>query len=460
MFGKVSKEEKEALKKRMQQALEEGKFQAAKKPQSEEDEKSDTSSADEPPAKATNTAAPPPAGEGNNSHRGAVTVAEEVAEAEERKRDTHAQATETLKINIDSEFVEITNIRLFSFEELNLDLLTKCNVLSFRKNLIHELSPLPLHLARRIHELDLFDNKIRKLRDFFETALVPSEGDSDAPPTKVEGEELQKGEEATATRALVKQAVACPFSSLTKLDLSYNQIKTIAGLDSLGGTLKELYLVENKIKEIQGLDSLINLELLELGGNRIRQIGNGLRNLTMLKQLWLGKNKITSIDDSLHQLPRLELLSLQANRIIKINPGEFQENVNPNLRELYLSENGIEIIENLPVHSLKLLDFSFNPIKTVNEEVINAHNMPLLSEFWLTDAKISSWDEVKKFAVFSETLRTIYIERNPIEQDRRYRDKVYMILPFVTQIDSWPVVNKGNLEADRAIQRSNPTDLE
>ena len=41
----------------------------------------------------------------------------------------------------------------------------------------------------------------------------------------------------------------------------------------------------------------------------------------------------------------------------------------------------------------------------------------------------------------------------PIEQDKRYRDKVYLYLPFVTQIDSWPVLNKDNLEADRTIQR-------
>nr|VDZ41994.1 protein_phosphatase_type_1_regulator-like_protein/GeneDB:LmjF.05.1210 [Leishmania donovani] len=79
--------------------------------------------------------------------------------------------------------------------------------------------------------------------------------------------------------------------------------------------------------------------------------------------------------------------------------------------------------------------------------------MPELEEFWLTDGNINDWGEVKKFCGFANTLRTIYVERNPIEQDKRYRDKVYMNLPFVTQIDSWPVVNKGNLEADRLIQR-------
>ncbi|EPY23162.1 hypothetical protein STCU_02848 [Strigomonas culicis] len=150
------------------------------------------------------------------------------------------------------------------------------------------------------------------------------------------------------------------------------------------------------------------------------------------------------------------MLSLQANRITKIDPETFQEGHHPSLKELYLSENGIEVIENLPIHSLKTLDFSFNPIKNINAETVNVENLPDLEEFWLTDGKIDSWDEVQKLAPFSRTMQTVYLERNPIEQDKRYRDKIYMYLPFLVQIDSWPIVNKDNVEADRSIQRKNP----
>ncbi|GET85858.1 protein phosphatase type 1 regulator-like protein [Leishmania tarentolae] len=340
-------------------------------------------------------------------------------------------ASEQLSINAKSTDIEITNIRLFTLDELDLNQLTECKTLSLRKNLIHELSAFPQHLAGRLVELDLFDNKIRKVRDFFASAMVPD------PESGV----------------LSKKVVPHAFYSLAKLDLSYNQIRKIAGLDSLGPTLKELYLVENKIKVIEGLDSLINLELLELGGNRIREIGCGLSNLQSLQSLWLGKNKIHSIGDSLHNLRELRKLSLQANRLTSITEEAFKEGCNPYLTELYLSENGISAIENLPLHSLHLLDFSFNPISAINEGVINPTNMPELEEFWLTDGNINDWNEIKKFCGFASTLRTIYVERNPIEQDKRYRDKVYMSLPFVTQIDSWPVLNKGNLEADRLIQR-------
>lgn len=341
-------------------------------------------------------------------------------------------------VNSASETVEITNIRLFSIDELDLNSLTQCVSLSLRKNLIHQLSPFPLHLANRLTELDLFDNKIKKLKDFFTSATVPS-------PTPTEGAQL------------TKQSFPNPFCSLTKLDLSYNQFKKIEGLDALGPTLKELYLVENKIKEIHGLDALIHLELLELGGNRIREIGDGLRRLVELKQLWLGKNKIKRIGTSLDELRNLELLSLQANDLETVDPECFKEGSHSLLRELYLSENRLQRIENLPIHSLEVLDFSFNPIASINADVINVANLPRLREFWLTDGKIDKWEEVSKLASFSETLRTAYLERNPIEQDKRYRDKVYLHLPFLTQIDSWEVVNKGNLEADRKIERKKET---
>lgn len=399
MFGKVDEEKKAALRAKMLKAISE-QSTVTKRPESDRDseEEGDAAQDDEKAQK---------------------------NEGEARR------AGEQLKIHAKSESVEISNIRLFDMSDLELDLLTECKVLSLRKNLIHELVPLPLHLANRLVELDFFDNKIKKLRDFFVSAMV-TEGESGL---------------------LVKQSFPNPFSSLTKLDLSYNQLQKIHGLEVLGPTLKELYLVENKIKVVEGLDSLVNLEVLELGGNRIREIGTGLESLTKLRQLWLGKNKIGEIGTALQKLSSVELISLQANRIIEISAENFKEGCNPHLAELYLSENGISVVQNLPIHSLKLIDFSFNPIATINDSVINAVNMPLLGEFWLTDGKIDKWDEVKKFECFSKTLRTIYVERNPIEQDKRYRDKVYMFLPFVTQIDSWPVVNKENLEADRSIQR-------
>lgn len=53
------------------------------------------------------------------------------------------------------------------------------------------------------------------------------------------------------------------------LDVSFNNVRSIKGLDTLV-KLEKLYLINNKIKKIENLDLLINLTELELGDNRIR----------------------------------------------------------------------------------------------------------------------------------------------------------------------------------------------
>ncbi|RNF13534.1 protein phosphatase 1, regulatory subunit [Trypanosoma conorhini] len=84
------------------------------------------------------------------------------------RRGSSAVAETILNIDTTSEIIEVNNIRLFSLDELELDKLTNCVSLSLRKNLIHELTPFPEELAARLEELDLFDNKVRKVRNFFQ----------------------------------------------------------------------------------------------------------------------------------------------------------------------------------------------------------------------------------------------------------------------------------------------------
>lgn len=53
------------------------------------------------------------------------------------------------------------------------------------------------------------------------------------------------------------------------LDLSFNRIRKIEGLDALV-KLRKLFLVSNKISKIENVSHLKELEMLELGDNRIR----------------------------------------------------------------------------------------------------------------------------------------------------------------------------------------------
>ena len=56
----------------------------------------------------------------------------------------------------------------------------------------------------------------------------------------------------------------------------------------------------------------------------------------------------------------------------------------------------------------------------------------------MNDCKVSNWKEVDVLTPIS-TLRTVYLERNPIYADTMYRKKIMMTLPQVTQIDAIPV---------------------
>lgn len=73
---------------------------------------------------------------------------------------------------------------------------------------------------------------------------------------------------------------------------------------------------------------------------------------------------------------KLECLSLQSNRIVKL------ENLDKlvNLTELYISENGIERIENLAENkALETLDLAKNRVKVLE----NLDHLACLEELWV-----------------------------------------------------------------------------
>ena len=338
------------------------------------------------------------------------------ASNDDSDKDDHAR-TESLPIDTTQEDVEVMSARLFTLDELPLTKLQNCKRLSVRKNIIHRLSPLPKFLQEQLLEYDLFDNKIKRI-DFFVTPNC--------------------------------------FAALRKLDLSYNRIKKIEGLQELV-TLEELYMCENRISVIEGLDTLVHLKVLELGGNSIREIGSGLLSLISLEELWLGKNKISTLGDAFRGNPKLRRLSVQANRLTELDAVTFASHAAAgdfpsNLKELYISENNLPKLEHLDgCRALEVFDCSMNPISSI--ENFNVRLFPLLREFWLSDGKIANWSEVDKLREFERTLDTVYLERNPIEEDKRYRAKIYEALPFLVQIDSWPVVNKNNPDLDRQVRK-------
>jgi len=83
-------------------------------------------------------------------------------------------------------------------------------------------------------------------------------------------------------------------------------------------SLQKLDLTYNQIEEIEGLDNLANLQTLGLNGNNIKEI-QGLSNLTSLQELWLDDNQITKIQ-GLDNLTSIQKLDLFGNQIMDATP--------------------------------------------------------------------------------------------------------------------------------------------
>ena len=163
---------------------------------------------------------------------------------------------------------------------------------------------------------------------------------------------------------------------------------------------------------------MVNLEILDLGMNRIRKI-EGLENLSSLQELWLGKNKIVKIE-GLDALANLKRISIQSNRLTEMGNG-----LAPliNLEELYLSHQGIGAIEGLDgLRKLNTIDISHNRLTSTNG--IPVDDLPELEDLWLNGNKISEYAEVDRLAPLGATLHTIYLQHNPLAKDFEYRKRV------------------------------------
>eukprot|EP01117_Protostelium_nocturnum_P006626 TRINITY_DN2385_c0_g1_i1.p1 TRINITY_DN2385_c0_g1~~TRINITY_DN2385_c0_g1_i1.p1 ORF type:complete len:175 (-),score=37.49 TRINITY_DN2385_c0_g1_i1:605-1129(-) len=146
---------------------------------------------------------------------------------EEEIWDSCGQPTEyplsQYEFNPNIKLCDLTNTRCNKIE--GLDQLKELKQLILRQNLITKIEN--LQEQKNLIHLDLYDNQISSIENL-------------------------------------------PHESLTYLDLSFNNIRQITNLEGCN-KLKELFLVHNKITNMDvGLEPLIQLQLLELGANRIR----------------------------------------------------------------------------------------------------------------------------------------------------------------------------------------------
>lgn len=60
------------------------------------------------------------------------------------------------------------------------------------------------------------------------------------------------------------------FKMLLVFDVSFNEITSLSGLSKVSNTLKELYVSKNEVTKIEEIEHFHELQILELGSNRLR----------------------------------------------------------------------------------------------------------------------------------------------------------------------------------------------
>lgn len=75
------------------------------------------------------------------------------------------------------------------------------------------------------------------------------------------------------------------FKKLLIFDVSFNEISSLNGMSKVSNTLKELYVSNNEVTKMEEINHLVELQILELGSNRLRVIFLALLDLSMLNSL-------------------------------------------------------------------------------------------------------------------------------------------------------------------------------
>lgn len=127
-------------------------------------------------------------------------------------------------------------------------------------------------------------------------------------------------------------------------------------------------------REIFGLAD--SLEILNLSGNRLRDLPDELPRLSRLKILFCSANEFRHLPAVIGQCPQLEMVAFKSNRIEEVPAAALA----PQLRWLILTDN---CIPSLPAslghcHRLQKLMLAGNRLERLPEEMAACHSLELL----------------------------------------------------------------------------------
>lgn len=124
-------------------------------------------------------------------------------------------------------------------------------------------------------------------------------------------------------------------------------------------------------------------------------------------------------------------LSIQGNRLTSINNLDDLSH----LEELYLSDQGLTCLSGLEkLSSLTMLDVANNGI----DRLPDLTHLACLEDLWCNDNQLADWSNVTESLSAIASLRTVYLENNPVHTEDRgaYRRKMLLAVPQLAQLDA------------------------
>lgn len=111
------------------------------------------------------------------------------------------------------------------------------------------------------------------------------------------------------------------------LHWSYRDFREFpSNLIEYGDSLEELYLKENFIPTMpKWLFQFIHLRFIQLSGNTIESIDDGISQLENLEHLDFSKNRLTNLPKTIIQLNKLQYLNVSDNKISSLNKGTINQ---------------------------------------------------------------------------------------------------------------------------------------
>ncbi|XP_075456601.1 leucine-rich repeat- and IQ domain-containing protein 1 isoform X2 [Ascaphus truei] len=218
------------------------------------------------------------------------------------------------------------------------------------------------------------------------------------------------------------QIINCEdLENLCILLLNKNQVTSIHGIDNCTN-LRNLELSFNSITRIGGLESLKNLQWLVLDHNQLIS-SKGLEAAPTIMYLDCSYNYLTELE-GIQNCGLLQILKLQGNNLCK--PPTLNNHVL--LREIYLDDNNLSAVEGISscwLPLLQVLSISQNSLTRLSP----LNSLILLGKLDISSNCLSDLQSVTMWLEGSVSLRELLLSKNPLLQEANWRCSLLKILP-------------------------------